>query len=439
MENEKKIQTKIKLINSTEEEIRQYVQDFAGSKNIRSKEKNRFGEVFTPIELIDEILDEIPIEIWRNPDSKWLDPAAGMGNFSALVYCRLLKTLESKIPDLEARKSHILQNMLFMVELNPKNGDYIRRTFGKECSGHIYQADFLSWVPEGGFDVIMGNPPFQTAKYSSYSGSAGGRTLWDRFLDKILGQNTTEGLIAPGGCLAFLTPASWRRPEAKLYPRMTRDPFHLLYLHIYGKADGRRFFGIQSRFDIYVLQKAEPKSSPKIVDELGEEHRDIDPRKWPFLPNFAFRTIKKILVSDTEGIDVLFSPGLYDARKLVKRKSHSKCKPIVHNITRRGLGMRWFCGNSDVGKNAPQHGPKVLLNFNEKQYPYNDYLGQYGMSQLTFGIPIRSKKEGEECIQALNSPAFTEILRATKWGSFQTDYRMFRYFSKDFYKNPLFA
>ena len=72
--------------------------------------------------------------------------------------------------------------------------------------------------------------------------------------------------------------------------------------------------------------------------------------------------------------------------------------------------------------------PKVLLNFNEKQYPYNDYKGEYGMSQLTFGIPIQSKKEGDKWIHALTSPRFENILEATKWGSFQTDYRMFYYF-----------
>ena len=78
------------------------------------------------------------------------------------------------------------------------------------------------------------------------------------------------------------------------------------------------------------------------------------------------------------------------------------------------------------------------LNFNEKQYPHNDFDGKYGMSQLTFGIPIKSKKQGDDIIQAINSPNFQEILQATKWSSFQTDYRMFYYFDPNFYKNSLF-
>ena len=55
------------------------------------------------------------------------------------------------------------------------------------------------------------------------------------------------------------------------------------------------------------------------------------------------------------------------------------------------------------------------------------------MSQISFGIPIKSK-EGELILKAINTPKFKKIIAATKWGAFQTDYRMFKYFKKDFYK-----
>ena len=103
---------------------------------------------------------------------------------------------------------------------------------------------------------------------------------------------------------------------------------------------------------------------------------------------------------------------------------------MVHNITQKGLGIRF----AKEKKNAQIGVPKVLLNFNEQQYPYNDYRGEYGMSQLTFGIPIKSKKEGEQWISVIQSPTFKEILRATKWGAFQTDYRMFKYFTPELNK-----
>ena len=55
-------------------------------------------------------------------------------------------------------------------------------------------------------------------------------------------------------------------------------------------------------------------------------------------------------------------------------------------MTKRGLGIRY----SNI---KPEKNPKVVLNFNEILYPYNDYLGEYGMSQLSFGIPIKQKKK----------------------------------------------
>jgi hypothetical protein len=56
------------------------------------------------------------------------------------------------------------------------------------------------------------------------------------------------------------------------------------------------------------------------------------------------------------------------------------------------------------------------------------------MSQLSFGIPISSKKEGEKWIIFINSDRFKAVLKATKWNAFQTDYRMFHHFDRNIYK-----
>lgn len=41
------------------------------------------------------------------------------------------------------------------------------------------------------------------------------------------------------------------------------------------------------------------------------------------------------------------------------------------------------------------------------------------MSQITFGIPITSKKQGDEIVKAINSDKFKQIINATKWGRFK--------------------
>jgi hypothetical protein len=51
---------------------------------------------------------------------KWFDPATGMGNFPVAIYLRLIESLKTQIPDNEERKKHIIENMLYMSELNKK-------------------------------------------------------------------------------------------------------------------------------------------------------------------------------------------------------------------------------------------------------------------------------------------------------------------------------
>ena len=421
----------MKIDDLTETNVQKYIDDH---RTIRTKEKDKYGEVFTPYEFINEIMINLPNKVWSNPELCWLDPCGGTGNFMLVVYVKLMKGLQKSIPDAKKRKMHILQNMLYMIELNPNNAKQLKTLFGK--SANISRSNFLDssekWMKDLGksqFDIIVGNPPFQTKKTKTYDGSVGNRTLWTKFITFLF----ENQLLKPKGHLGFITPSNWRRPDHPLYDLLTKQS-HLSYVHIYGKKEGLIKFGAQTRFDIYIVQEGSEKTAKttKIIDEKGKTHF-LDLKLWPFLPNFAYDHMKKIMVPKEKGIEVIFDAGLYDARKLSKKKSKKYRHSIVHNITLRGLGLKYA-----KGKTKHFGIPKVLLNFNEKQYPHNDFDGKYGMSQLTFGIPIKSKKQGDDIIQAINSPNFQEILQATKWSSFQTDYRMFYYFNPNFYKNSLF-
>lgn len=407
---------------------------------MRDNEKDKWGEVFTPVRLIEELLEHIPAKVWTDPSLRWLDPAAGTGHFGGLIFLKLMQTLSPSMPDSRHRAHHILKNMLFMVELNPSNVAVLRRRFG--ASANVFEGDFLQsrtlwFLPDRHhhppFDVIVGNPPYQsTNALHVYKGSQGRRTLWNRFVQQCL---DPLWLSRPSGYLAFITPAVWRRPESALYSLMTRENT-LRFLHIYGEKDGRDIFGVQTRFDVYVIQTrkvvADGTTKSIIIDAENVEHRDLDISKWPFLPNAAFDEIRHLLVSKApggRGIPVLFHSNTFDARRLHPNKTAKYRYPIVHNQTRRGLGILYADHMSAMSK-----APKVVLNFNRSLYPYNDHRGEYGLSQLSFGLPLtastheKRKAEGEALIRGLTSPTFQHIVRSTKWTSFQTDYRMFRYF-----------
>lgn len=84
-------------------------------------EKKKFGEVMTPLELVKEMLATLPEEVWSNPNLKWLDPANGTGPYPIMVIYKLMKGLESWEPDAEKRYKHIVENMIYVCELQPKN------------------------------------------------------------------------------------------------------------------------------------------------------------------------------------------------------------------------------------------------------------------------------------------------------------------------------
>jgi hypothetical protein len=391
-----------------------------------SSNKNVYGEVFTPNELIQEMLDHLPKNVWTQPALTWLDPCAGTGNFFNAVIPRLMVGLKTAIPNPTLRKKHILHNMLTMVELNPANVRHLKYLFSD--STKIIQGDFLDNTiiddTKQIYDIILANPPYQTPKHESYTGSAGNRTLWDLFIKKAM------TICRPGSFLGWITPANWRRPEHPLFPLLYDK---ILYLHIYDKSAGKQMFGAQTRFDVYVISSEgySQKPIPLLVDEQGKSHvNKIIPKNWPFYPNYLYDKIKSLLTNpnNNHGIQVIYDSSVYDARVLTKRSTNIHKFPVIHTLTANGMGIRYA-----KHKSIKQFGiPKVILNFNEKQYPVNDYDGKYGMSQLSFGIPIRTKTDGERVIRCMETPVFQDIIKATKWGSFQTDYRMFKYFRKDF-------
>jgi len=371
--------------------------------------------------------------VWSDPNLKWLDPANGIGNFPMLVFERLnegLKTV-SGYEDEKTRKEHIIKNMLYMVELNIKNVDVSRKIFGK--SANIYHGSFLEdgWKDAfkiDKFDIIMGNPPFNNSKDGKQTGSRAKNSLWDKFVLKSI------EILNTNGFLTFIHPAQWRGlgPEYhKIWNILSNK--QILYLKIYGKKDGNKYFNVGSRFDIYVLQNKENTRMTEVIDELGNKH-NLKLDDIPFLPNYAYEKINKLLTTEDKGIDIIHDYFYANTSKNVSYNINSDFKyQIIHSITQKGLGFLYSNDNTKGHFGIP----KVILNFNEHQYSHpeqNDYEGKYGMSQISFGIPISSKREGDLILKAMDTPAFKEIIAATKWGAFQTDYRMFKYFKKDWYK-----
>lgn len=119
--------------------------ELLGSDIERSDERiDLTGEVFTPIELCQQMIDEIPEEQLKNPNSKFIDPAAGNGNFMIALKQRLIEY---------HTEDHILNEMLYAVELMEDNHKEMCERLGVSTDHpHYVCADALT------YDYSFGEP-----------------------------------------------------------------------------------------------------------------------------------------------------------------------------------------------------------------------------------------------------------------------------------------
>ena len=89
-------------------------------------------EVFTPPEVVNQMLDMLPQELFSNPDTTFLDPAAKTGVFLREISKRLIKGLEPQIPDLQERIDHIFHKQLYGIAITELTSLLSRR--GVYCS-----------------------------------------------------------------------------------------------------------------------------------------------------------------------------------------------------------------------------------------------------------------------------------------------------------------
>lgn len=74
----------------------------SSSQTKSSQRVKHFGEVFTPAELVKEMLDMVPETVWRDEAKTFIDPACGNGNFLVEIF---LKRLHSGISPQNAAKT----------------------------------------------------------------------------------------------------------------------------------------------------------------------------------------------------------------------------------------------------------------------------------------------------------------------------------------------
>ena len=85
-------------------------------------------EVFTSPAVVNRMLDTLPEALWSNPNAKFLDPVTKSGVFLREIAKRLMKGLETVIPDPQERLDHILGQQLYGIAITQLTALMARRT-----------------------------------------------------------------------------------------------------------------------------------------------------------------------------------------------------------------------------------------------------------------------------------------------------------------------
>ena len=379
----------------------------------KTAERHKFGEVFTPMTLVHEMLDTLPVAVWNNKDLKWLDPANGMGNYPIATFLRLFYGFRTKdgkyvgitesgdgkynpgltriITNEDARRKHIVGKMLFMVELNPKNNTIARRLFMKLAPGVIpnieqmhrtkgFLADVPMKFPNGivnEFDIVMGNPPYNkgtilrkyTQKVKDDIKEMGledtkRESLWTQFVLKIFNNN----IIKKEGYLLFITPINWFHPEVS----GVRDIFlskQIETIRIYFLEQSKKMFGGRGELTtaFYLIQNKEPTKPTTIIDML--HNKDTIRLNKDSIIILAHNTIyDKIRNKST----------LFLETDSIKSTTVKKCE---HGSNKQIIGI-YESGDIHIIKTSEKHPlssiPKIIINGYTYPRYYYDKLGQYG-------------------------------------------------------------
>lgn len=149
-------------------------------------------EVFTPPDFANRMLDDLAEawaadnsgeEIWTNPQVRFLDPVAKSGVFLREITRRLTDGLDKKIPDLQTRVDHVLNNQVFGIAITQLTSLLARR--GLYCSKYANGPHSIA----GGFDGEAGNIWFERMDHSWV-----GATEFQKVTDAKSGKKKTVGV-----------------------------------------------------------------------------------------------------------------------------------------------------------------------------------------------------------------------------------------------------
>ena len=378
--------------------------------------KELYGEVETPLFFVQKMFEMMPKKVFENKDLKWLDVGCGNGIFSIYLYHILFKSLEDIITKPEDRKKHIIENMLYMVEINPIYECDLLHFFG--IHSNIYIKDFLSNIDIPKVDIMIGNPPFHNCSIKKVPTNKvkkkknDGKTIWVDIIRKGL------SLMNENGYLLTIIPCIWMKPDkACMYETITQYKIHSLKTLSGNKANKIFSHQAQTPCSYFLLQK---KKTDGIIPIYDEEEKTFV--SYNFLPKYPIPIYGATVVDKLKNYVVKYGclkvTKTNDVSKkcLISDIQNEECpNPNIHTCRLNGLNPELILKYTNIPCSHFAL-PKIVMAHGMYGFPFYDSTGAYGIcNRDKFVIFNKTKDEFKILFHFLNTKLARYLFEATRY------------------------
>jgi len=371
--------------------ILEYKQNFIVSQ----EDKLKYGEIYTPFSLIERMFNLYEPIVFTQKDKKWLDPGAGTGYFSIYLFDKLNKGLTAEFPNDEERKTYIIENMIYIIEIKESNIIILREIFGENAN--IFHTDFLSTFPNlDKVDFIIGNPPYNsngikkvptnTKKNKKYDD---GKTIWISFIKKSI------SLLKENGQLCVIVPSIWLKPDkARTYHYLTN--YKIDKINCLTNTETNKIFKgeAQTPTCFFLLTKRETDNYINIFDNNQNKYINYYCKLEYPIPLFGQAVIQKLQsFVEKAGHLLVIKTNLPSVNSLFSHNySNTFHYQNVKTCVLNGLQPELSINYSNIAQ-AYYGKKKLILAHKMYGFPYYDSEGIYGISNRDNYVILRESEE----------------------------------------------